>query len=266
MFCESYRRSDDHADGFIYRRSNDHADGFERFCSPTIRRSHLGFFAESYRRSDDHNRVFLRKLPTIRRSNSGFFAESYRRSDDHISVFFPKVTDDPTIKFRFFSESYRRSDDNFRVFPAITWRWHQRIGTFNIFRNLPMIRWSDFRRSSLRFIFEFTDDPTIILYQRSDDHFFDYFYRRSDDHLKDFYRRSDDHEYGFLAKSYRQSDDHNMDFLAKVNDDPTITVPNFVPDSCQNWNPDPSDHFCLSKYHHSYQKRRGREYTSTMVV
>ena len=28
-----------------------------------------------------------------------------------------------------------------------------------------------------------------------------------------------------------------MDFLAKVTDDPTITVSNFVPNSCQNWNP-----------------------------
>ena len=43
----------------------------------------------------------------------------------------------------------------------------------------------------------------------------------------------------FLAKSYRRSDDHNMDFLAKVTDDPTITVSNFVPNSCQNWNPEP---------------------------
>ena len=61
--------------------------------------------------------------------------------------------------------------------------------------------------------------------------------RRSDDHMKDFYRRCDNHEYGFLAKSYRRSDDHNMDFLEKVTDDLTITVPNFVPESCQNWNP-----------------------------
>ena len=149
-------------------------------------------------------------------------------SDDHISVFFPKVTDDPTIKFRFFSESYRRSDDNFRVFPAITWRWHQRIGTFNIFRNLPMIRWSDFRRSSLRFIFEFTDDPTIIfLIIFTDDPTIIWKIFTDDPTIMNMV---------FLAKSYRRSDDHDMDFLAKVTDDPTITVSNLVPDSCQNWN------------------------------
>ena len=162
--------------------------------------------------------------------------ESYRRSDDQIPVFLPKVTDDPTITFQFFFrklptirrsnfvffESYRRSDDKFRVFPAITWCWHQRIGTSIIFRNLPMIRWSDFRRSSLRFIFEFTDDPMI---------------RWSDDHSKGFLPTIRRSLGWFFAESYRRSDDQSTVFLAKVTDDPTITVSNFVKNSCHDWNP-----------------------------
>ena len=130
---------------------------------------------------DDHGR---RKLPTIRRSRGWFYLPTIRRSPGRFrTVLF---TDDPTITFRFFwrklptirrsqlgffCESYRRSDDQIPVFlPKVT--------------DDPTIT---------------TDDPTIILYRRSDDHFFDYFYRRSDDHLKDFYRRSDDHEYGFFG-------------------------------------------------------------------
>ena len=83
--------------------------------------------------------------------------------------------------------------------------------------------------------------PTITLhesYRGSDDHGVDFICRRSEDHSECFfaesYQRSDDHGFGFLAKSYRRSDDQNMDFLAKVTDDQTITVFNFVPDSCQN--------------------------------
>ena len=137
MLRESYRRSDDHGLGFIYRRSDDHSDGFGRFCSPTIRRSHLGFFPESYRRSVDHNwvffakvtddptitfRFFCRKLPTIRRSLPTIRRSSF--TDDPTIIFLIIFTDDPTIIWKIFTDdptimnmvflakSYRRSDDH----------------------------------------------------------------------------------------------------------------------------------------------------------
>ena len=157
MVCESYRRSRGRFYLPAIRRSrgrfrtvlftDDPTITFRFFCRklPTIRRSQSGFFAKV---TDDPTikfRFFCRKLPTIRRSHFGFFSESYRRSDDQISVFFPKVIDDPTITFGFFLQllDVDTSESALSIF-------------FEIYR------WSDFRRSSLRFIFEFTDDPTII--------------------------------------------------------------------------------------------------------
>ena len=168
---------------------------------PTIRRSRGRFCLPTIRRSQDGFGRFC--SPTIRRSHLGFFAESYRRSDDHNWVFFAKVTDDPTITFRFFC----------RKLPTI------RRSLSTIRRSLPTIRRSSFTDDpTIIFLIIFTDDPTIIWKIFTDDPTI--------------------MNMVFLAKSYRRSDDHDMDFLAKVTDDPTITVFNFVPDSCQNWNPE----------------------------
>ena len=84
--------------------------------------------------------------------------------------------------------------------------------------SLPTIRRSSFTDDpTIIFLIVFTDDPTIIWKIFTDDPTI--------------------MNMVFLANSYRRSDDHNMDFLAKVTEDPTITVPNFVPDFCQNWKP-----------------------------
>ena len=119
-----------------------------------------------------------------------------------------------------------------------------------------MIRWSDVRRSSIRFIFEFTDDPTIIFLIIftddptiiwkifTDDPTITFLIIFTDDPTIIWNIFTDDPtimNMVFLAKSYRRSDDHDMDFLAKVTDDPTITVSNLVPNSCQNWNPVPNE-------------------------
>ena len=154
MVCESYRRSRG------------------RFYLPAIRRSRGRFRTVLF--TDDPTitfRFFCRKLPTIRRSHFGFFSESYRRSVDQISVFFPKVIDDPTITFGFFLQllDVDTSESALSIF-------------FEIYR------WSDFRRSSLRFIFEFTDDPTII-----------FLIIFTDDPTINRNRRSDDYEYYFFG-------------------------------------------------------------------
>ena len=88
-----------------------------------------------------------------------FFAKFYRRSDDQILDFLAKFTDDPNDQISDFFENYQQSSDKLMIF----------FGNISLLpRTLRQFTNDGFKlkfREYLKMmvIFDFTDDPTIII-------------------------------------------------------------------------------------------------------